>query len=57
MDITGALWGLDTAQAVLTLRAITPGNFDPYWAYHQQQEHHRNHAAIDHRDGHGKAAV
>ena len=38
----GARWGLDTAEAILTLRAIvTNGDFDDYWRYHQQQEHHR----------------
>jgi len=46
MDITGARWGLDTAQAILTLRAIaTTGDFAQYWRYHQQQEHHRTYPA------------
>ena len=46
MDITGARWGLDTAQAVLTLRAIaTTGDLARYWRYHQQQEHHRTYSA------------
>jgi hypothetical protein len=46
MDITGARWGLDTAQAVLTLRAIaTTGDLAQYWRYHQQQEHHRTYSA------------
>ena len=46
MDITGARWGLDTAQAVLTLRAIaTTGDLARYWQYHQQQEHHRTYSA------------
>jgi hypothetical protein len=49
MDITGSRWGLDTAQAVLTLRAImTSGDFDDYWAYHVRQEHLRNHGGIAH---------
>ena len=31
LDITGALWGLDGAEAVLTLRAvISNGDFDDY---------------------------
>jgi hypothetical protein len=43
MDITGARWGVPTAEAVLKLRALTAnGDFDDYWKYHQQQEHHRN---------------
>ncbi len=44
MDITGARWGLQTAEAVLKLRAlITNGDFDAYWDYHLTQEHHRVH--------------
>jgi hypothetical protein len=47
MDITGSRWGLTTAQAVLSLRAImTTGDFEEYWAYHVRQEHHRNHNRI-----------
>lgn len=42
MDITGARWGLEGAQAVLTLKAITTsGDFTDYWAWHTRQEHHR----------------
>jgi len=42
LEITGARWGLDTAETVLTLRAIvTNGDFDDYWHYHRRQEHHR----------------
>jgi hypothetical protein len=45
-DITGARWGLEGAQAMLKLRAvINNGDFDAYWAWHLDQEHHRNHAA------------
>ena len=44
MDITGARWGLQTAEAVLQLRALhANGDFDAYWKYHLQQEHQRNH--------------
>jgi hypothetical protein len=44
MDITGARWGLHGAQAILTLRALTSsGDFDAYWHYHLDQEHHRVH--------------
>jgi hypothetical protein len=33
MDITGARWGTDTAEAVLKLRALTANDdFDAYWA-------------------------
>jgi len=44
MDITGARWGLDGAEAILKLRAIHANHdFDKYWAYHLTQEHHRVH--------------
>ena len=44
MDITGARWGLQGAEAVLTLRALVAnGDFDDYWRYHLDQEHHRIH--------------
>jgi hypothetical protein len=46
MDITGARWGLHTAEAVLKLRAlISNGDFDTYWDFHLTQEHHRVHAS------------
>ncbi len=42
LDITGARWGLDGAEAILTLRAvISNGDFDDYWRYHLAQEHQR----------------
>ncbi|MGH3948133.1 MAG: ISKra4 family transposase [Pseudonocardiaceae bacterium] len=44
MDITGARCGLDGAEAILTLRAlVSNGDFDAYWHYHLDQEHHRVH--------------
>jgi hypothetical protein len=44
MDITGARWGVQTAEAILKLRALhANGDFDAYWAWHLQQEHERNH--------------
>ncbi|MHB8419734.1 MAG: ISKra4 family transposase [Acidiferrobacteraceae bacterium] len=46
MDVTGARWGLDRAEAVLQLRAlISSSDFDSYWAFHEKQEHQRNHQA------------
>jgi hypothetical protein len=46
MDITGARWGLHGAQAILTLRTlISNGDFNAYWSYHLDQEHHRVHQA------------
>ena len=45
MDITGARWGLDSAEAVLRLRSIrSSGDFAEYWAFHERQELQRNHA-------------
>jgi hypothetical protein len=42
LDITGARWGLDGAEAVLTLRAvISNGHFDDYWRFHLTSEHQR----------------
>jgi hypothetical protein len=39
LDITGARWGVDGAEAVLKLRALrTNGDFDAYWTWHEQQE-------------------
>lgn len=46
MDITGARWSLDGAEAVLRLRALrSSGDFDAYWEFHQRREYDRNHAA------------
>lgn len=46
MDLTGARWGLDGAEAVLKLRAIrSNGDFDGYWRYHLAQERRRVHEA------------
>jgi hypothetical protein len=42
LDITGARWGLEGAEAVLTLRAvIANGDFDEYWRFHLTREHQR----------------
>jgi hypothetical protein len=44
MDITGARWGVATAEAILKLRALhANGDFDAYWEYHLRCEHERNH--------------
>jgi hypothetical protein len=46
MDRTGARWGLDGAEAILKLRALTSnGDFEDYWAYHLAQEKQRVHNA------------
>src|SRR6266576_283366 len=42
LDITGARWGLQGAEAILTLRAlIANGDYDDYWRYHLAREHQR----------------
>jgi hypothetical protein len=39
MDLTGARWGLDGAEAILQLRALTAnGDFDAYLAFHLPRE-------------------
>ena len=42
LDIGGARWGLDGAEAILTLRAvISNGDFGQYWRFHLTREHQR----------------
>jgi hypothetical protein len=44
MDLTGARWKLDGAEAILRLRALrSSGDFERYWAFHLKQERLRNH--------------
>ncbi|MGH3287061.1 MAG: ISKra4 family transposase, partial [Streptosporangiaceae bacterium] len=44
MEVTGARWGLDSAEAVLRLRALHgTGDLDDYLDFHFQQEKRRNH--------------
>jgi hypothetical protein len=46
MDLTGARWGLEGAEAVLRLRAlVTNGDFDAYWRFHLSCEQERVHLA------------
>jgi hypothetical protein len=45
LDLTGARWGLASAEAVLKLRAVISNNdFPAYWTWHLEQEHSRVHA-------------
>ena len=47
MDITGARWSLEGAEAVLRLRALrSSGDFEDYWKFHESQEAKRNHASL-----------
>ena len=44
MDITGARWSVDGAEAVLKLRAVRANDdFDAYWRYHLERERQRVH--------------
>lgn len=46
LDVTGARWSLPGAETVLKLRAlISNGDFEPYFVWHRQREHQRNHQA------------
>jgi len=47
MDVTGARWSLNGAEAILRLRALRSSNdFDEYWTFHEAKEHERNHRAL-----------
>jgi hypothetical protein len=44
MNVTGARWSLNGAEAVLRLRALrSSGDFDDYWGFHEIREYERNH--------------
>ena len=44
MELTGARWGIDSAESVLRLRALrSSGDFGQYWPFHLKQEHKRQH--------------
>jgi len=44
MDITGARWSTNGAEAVLKLRAVRANNdFEDYWTFHLNNERHRVH--------------
>ncbi|MCX5095262.1 hypothetical protein OOK36_41740 [Streptomyces sp. NBC_00365] len=46
MDITGACWGLQGAEFVLTVRALKAnGDFEDYRSFHLKQEYQRVHQA------------
>jgi hypothetical protein len=47
MEVTGARWSLNGAEAVLRLRALRSSHhFDEYWSFHEAQEYERNHRAL-----------
>jgi len=44
MDLTGARWSLEGAEAVLKLRAVRAnGDWPAYWQFHLTQERQRVH--------------
>lgn len=44
LDITGARWSLEGAEAVLKVRSLrSSGDFEEYWSFHQRRELERNH--------------
>ncbi len=46
MDITGARWGLQRAEAILKLRSLQASNdFDAYWNFYTAQSLKKNHAS------------
>jgi len=48
LSIGGARWGLDGAEAILTLRAvIANGDFEEYWRFHLACEHQRLYPGIN----------
>ncbi len=47
MEMTGARWSLEGAEALLKLRAIKiSGDFSVYWKYYEQQQYIRNHSRL-----------
>lgn len=44
MDITGARWSVEGAEAVFKVRAVRAnGDWDNYWRFHQNEERRRVH--------------
>jgi hypothetical protein len=51
MELSGARWSLDGAEAVLRLRALrSSGDFEEYIAFHRRQERKRNYAPVTQND-------
>lgn len=47
MDITGARWSLEGAEAVLRLRSLhVTGDWNKHWRFHLLQERQRHHLAL-----------
>ena len=51
LDITGARWSLQGAEAVLKLRSLKSSNdFDAYWKFHKQKAKQRNYGFLQAND-------
>jgi hypothetical protein len=51
MDLTGARWSLEGAEAVLHLRSLrVSGDFEDYMVFHNYQEHQRNYVSVPQND-------
>ena len=51
MDLTGARWSLEGAEAVLHLRSLrASGDFEDYMVFHNCQEHQRNYVSVPQND-------
>lgn len=47
MEITGARWSLEGAEALLKLRSLkVSGDFFSYWEFHEQKQYKRNHELL-----------
>ncbi len=47
LDITGARWSLQGAEAVLKLRSLkSSGDFEAYWEFHKQNSKKRNYYSL-----------
>lgn len=47
MEITGARWSLEGAEAILRLRSMrASGDLEGYWKHHERMERERNHEAL-----------
>ncbi len=47
MEITGARWSLEGAEALLKLRSLkVSGDFIDYWKFYENQEYHRNYDVL-----------
>jgi hypothetical protein len=46
MEITGASWRMDRADAVRKIRVLkSSGDFGEYWTFHKTREFQRNHVS------------